>query len=225
MTCSARLRPAPARPRRSRCRSCSLLDTHSGRSHRQGARAGARPASSRCRSARRCSTTGAISASRSCRSIGGQPIDRQLQQLDRGVHVVVATPGRAIDHIGAGRCDSTHAQTVVLDEADEMLDMGFTDDIEAILERTPDDRQTVLFSATMPPRINSIAKRYQRDPVRIQIGKGEHQSGEAAHPPDRAYFVQRAAQGRRARPDPRHRVAARRRSCSAAPATRSTSSP
>jgi ATP-dependent RNA helicase DeaD len=104
---------------------------------------------------------------------GGQPIFRQLQQLDRGVHVVVATPGRAIDHIGRGSLPLGAIRVVVLDEADEMLDMGFADDIESILEATPAERQTVLFSATLPARINTIAKRYQRDPIRIQIGKGD----------------------------------------------------
>ena len=104
---------------------------------------------------------------------GGQPIHRQLQQLDRGVHVVVATPGRAIDHIGRGSLPLDDVKVVILDEADEMLDMGFADDLESILDATPASRQTVMFSATLPPRINSIAKRYQRDPVRIQIGKGD----------------------------------------------------
>ncbi len=103
---------------------------------------------------------------------GGQPISRQLQLLDRGVHVVVATPGRAVDHIGRGSLPLDGVKVVVLDEADEMLDMGFADDLETILGATPEERQTVLFSATMPPRINAIAKRYQRDPVRIEIGKG-----------------------------------------------------
>ncbi len=108
---------------------------------------------------------------------GGQPIYRQLQQLDRGVHIVVATPGRAIDHIGRGSLPLDGVKVVVLDEADEMLDMGFADDIESILEATPSSRQTVLFSATLPARINSIAKRYQRDPIRIQIGKGDTKPG------------------------------------------------
>ncbi len=103
---------------------------------------------------------------------GGQPIQRQLQALKRGVHVVVATPGRAIDHIKRGSLDLDAVQTVVLDEADEMLDMGFTEDIEAILEATPDTRQTVLFSATMPPRIAKIAETYQRDPITVKIGRG-----------------------------------------------------
>jgi ATP-dependent RNA helicase DeaD len=101
---------------------------------------------------------------------GGQPIGRQLTALNRGVHVVVATPGRAIDHINRGTLPLDDVQIVVLDEADEMLDMGFAEDIEAILKATPAERQTVMFSATMPPRINSIAKRHQRDPLKIQIG-------------------------------------------------------
>jgi len=100
---------------------------------------------------------------------GGQPIQQQLSVLRKGVHVVVATPGRAIDHLKRKSLKLDALKTVVLDEADEMLDMGFTEDIETILETTPADRQTVLFSATLPPRINSIAKRYQIDPVRVQI--------------------------------------------------------
>ena len=108
---------------------------------------------------------------------GGQPIQRQLQALRRGVHVVVATPGRAIDHLTRGSLDLSGVSTVVLDEADEMLDMGFTEDIEAVLDVTPTERQTVLFSATIPRRITSIAKRYQRDPVRIEIGTLRSESG------------------------------------------------
>ncbi|MFC7718474.1 DEAD/DEAH box helicase [Nonomuraea recticatena] len=101
---------------------------------------------------------------------GGAPIGRQLQALRRGVDVVVATPGRALDHIGRGTLDLEGLRTVVLDEADEMLDMGFADDIEAILAATPEDRQTVLFSATIPVRIDGIARRHLRDPVRIEMG-------------------------------------------------------
>lgn len=108
---------------------------------------------------------------------GGQPIHRQLQALRRGVHVVVATPGRAIDHIRRGSLALDDIRTVVLDEADEMLDMGFTEDIETILEQTPSERQTVMFSATMPPRIESIAKRYLRDPERIKVGFDESSAG------------------------------------------------
>jgi ATP-dependent RNA helicase DeaD len=123
---------------------------------------------------------------------GGQPIQRQLQALDRGVHVVVATPGRALDHIGRGSLGLDAIQTVILDEADEMLDMGFTDDIESILESTPEDRQTVLFSATMPKRITSIAKRYQRDPERITIGRPDSEPGAKALVRQTVYVVQRA---------------------------------
>ena len=110
---------------------------------------------------------------------GGQPISRQLQALKRGVHVVVGTPGRVIDHIKRGSLNLDAVQTVVLDEADEMLDMGFTEDIESILKATPDSRQTVLFSATMPPRIEKLAKKYQRDPKTVKIGKTK---GESANP-------------------------------------------
>jgi ATP-dependent RNA helicase DeaD len=123
---------------------------------------------------------------------GGQPIGRQLQALDRGVHVVVATPGRALDHIGRGSLGLDAIRTVILDEADEMLDMGFTDDIESILQSTPDDRQTVLFSATMPSRITSIAKRYQRNPERITIGRPDSEPGAKALVRQTVYVVQRA---------------------------------
>ena len=104
---------------------------------------------------------------------GGQPIGRQLDMLRRGVHVVVATPGRAIDHIKRRSLDLDGIQTVVLDEADEMLDMGFTEDIELILSKTPQSRQTVMFSATMPPRIKSIANRHQNDPIIVKISASD----------------------------------------------------
>src|SRR5688572_20638673 len=84
---------------------------------------------------------------------GGQPFGQQLRALRRGVHIVVATPGRALDHIGRGTLALDGIRTVVLDEADEMLDMGFAEALEAILAATPAARQTVLFSATLPPRI------------------------------------------------------------------------
>src|SRR5690606_15842535 len=122
---------------------------------------------------------------------GGQPILRQFQQLERGVDVVVATPGRAVDHIGRGSLPLDQVRVVVLDEADEMLDMGFADDLEAILAATPEERQTVLFSATLPPRINSIAKKYQREPIRIRIAKGDGTTG-AAKIHQRAYVVHRS---------------------------------
>jgi len=100
---------------------------------------------------------------------GGQPIDRQIRALRSGADVVVATPGRAIDHIARRTLDLDDVAVVVLDEADEMLDMGFADDLESILEATPEDRQTVLFSATMPARIARIASTHLSDPVRIEI--------------------------------------------------------
>jgi ATP-dependent RNA helicase DeaD len=123
---------------------------------------------------------------------GGQPIGRQLRALDAGVDVVVATPGRALDHISRGTLRLQGLKTVVLDEADEMLDMGFAEDIEAILQNTPEDRQTVLFSATMPPRIDGLARRHLRDPVRIQIGRETPAPGEAPLVRQSAYVVPRA---------------------------------
>src|SRR6516164_6240544 len=104
---------------------------------------------------------------------GGQPIGRQLRALDRGADVVVATPGRALDHITRGTLSLGDLKIVVLDEADEMLDMGFAEDIEAILGDTPENRQTALFSATMPPRINSMVRRHLRDPLRVELGRRE----------------------------------------------------
>ena len=102
---------------------------------------------------------------------GGQPIGRQLRALDRGADVVVATPGRALDHITRGTLSLHGLEIVVLDEADEMLDMGFAEDIEAILGNTPQNRQTALFSATMPPRIDGMVRRHLRDPVRAELGQ------------------------------------------------------
>ena len=101
---------------------------------------------------------------------GGQPIGRQLRALDRGVDVVVATPGRALDHITRGTLDLSGLEIVVLDEADEMFDMGFAEDIELILGETPENRQAALFSATMPPRIDGMVRRHLSDPVRVELG-------------------------------------------------------
>ncbi len=123
---------------------------------------------------------------------GGQPIVRQLKVLQRGVHVVVATPGRAIDHINRGTLNLDHVEIVVLDEADEMLDMGFAEDLDAILQATPETRQTVLFSATMPPRIEAIARRHLTDPVRIRIQAEQTPEGEAPRVSERVYVVARA---------------------------------
>jgi ATP-dependent RNA helicase DeaD len=105
---------------------------------------------------------------------------------------VVATPGRALDHIGRRTLDLSELRMVVLDEADERLDMGFAEDIEAILEATPTERQTVLFSATLPPRIAGIANRHLRDPVRVQIARERIEAGAAPRVRQVAYIVQRA---------------------------------
>ncbi|MER7420096.1 DEAD/DEAH box helicase [Micromonospora peucetia] len=123
---------------------------------------------------------------------GGQPIGRQLRALDSGIDVVVATPGRALDHIARGTLDLGSLATVVLDEADEMLDMGFAEDIEAILEHAPEQRQTVLFSATMPARIDGLARKHLNDPVRILIAREQQVAGEAPRVRQSAYIVARA---------------------------------
>ena len=122
---------------------------------------------------------------------GGQPIGRQLRELERGVDVVVGTPGRVLDHISRGTLDLSEVRTVVLDEADEMLDMGFAEDIEAILDAAPAERQTVLFSATMPSRVDRIARRHLRDPVRIEIRREQPAAGEAPKVRQSAYVVAR----------------------------------
>jgi ATP-dependent RNA helicase DeaD len=124
---------------------------------------------------------------------GGQPIGRQLRALDAGVDVVVATPGRALDHLQRGTLRLDGVATVVLDESDEMLDMGFAEDIETILDATPEDRQTVLFSATMPRRLDSLARRYLRDPVRIEVAQRSSEAGTAPQVRQTAYVVPRAA--------------------------------
>lgn len=100
---------------------------------------------------------------------GGQAIGKQIRVLNKGVHIVVGTPGRVIDHIERGTLDLIGVETVVLDEADEMLDMGFREDIELILRHTPKQRQTLLFSATMPEEIKKITKLYQNNPKFIKI--------------------------------------------------------
>lgn len=100
---------------------------------------------------------------------GGQPIGKQTRVLKKGVHVVVGTPGRVIDHIERENLDLIGIESVVLDEADEMLEMGFREYIETILAKTPIQRQTLLFSATIPEEIKSIAQKYQKNPKFIKI--------------------------------------------------------
>ena len=101
---------------------------------------------------------------------GGQPISKQIAALKRRTHIVVGTPGRVLDHLGRGTLRLETVRTVVLDEADEMLDVGFLPDIERILSRTPRNRQTALFSATIPSPIRRIVGRHMRSPVWIRIG-------------------------------------------------------
>ncbi len=100
---------------------------------------------------------------------GGQDYRTQLNALKRGPHVIVSTPGRLMDHMRRGTLSLEHLKMLVLDEADEMLRMGFIDDVQWILEQTPDTRQIALFSATMPPPIRRIAKRHLNDPVTVEI--------------------------------------------------------
>ncbi len=100
---------------------------------------------------------------------GGQDMGRQLSGLRRGAHVVVGTPGRLLDHLNRKTIDLSKLKSLVLDEADEMLRMGFIDDVEAILENTPKTRQVALFSATMPPPIRKVAEKYLNDPQEIRI--------------------------------------------------------
>ena len=100
---------------------------------------------------------------------GGQSMDTQLRQLRRGVHVVVGTPGRILDHLRRKTLKLSALSTVVLDEADEMLRMGFIDDVDEILQHTPVEKQVALFSATMPEAIKRIAQRHLRQPVEIKI--------------------------------------------------------
>ncbi len=100
---------------------------------------------------------------------GGQPYERQLRGLQRGVQIVVGTPGRVMDHMRRGTLHLDDIRFFILDEADEMLDMGFVDDIEWILEQVPVERQTALFSATMPPRIAELATKYLNEPQRISV--------------------------------------------------------
>ena len=100
---------------------------------------------------------------------GGQEIDRQFKALKKNPQIIVGTPGRTIDHIKRGTIKLDHIRFVVLDEADEMLDMGFREDIEMILEQTPKNRQTVMFSATMPDSIAKLMRKHQKNPSRIDV--------------------------------------------------------
>jgi len=104
--------------------------------------------------------------------VGGMDSRLERRKLSDGAHIVVGTPGRLRDHIERGGLPTSSLKVVVLDEADEMLDLGFREDLEFILETTPKERQTLLFSATMPKGIANLAKRYQRDALRIEVAGG-----------------------------------------------------
>lgn len=113
--------------------------------------------------------------------VGGMDASRERRALSHGTHIVVGTPGRLRDHLERGALDLSALRAVVLDEADEMLDMGFREDLEQILDATPDDRRTLLFSATMPRPIVALAKRYQRDALRISTVGEDRGHGDIAY--------------------------------------------
>lgn len=106
---------------------------------------------------------------RTCAVYGGASMEKQIMELKKGASIVIGTPGRVMDHIRRRTLKLENIRTVILDEADEMLNMGFREDIESILSDIPTERQTVLFSATMPPEILAITEKYQNDPVQIKI--------------------------------------------------------
>lgn len=112
---------------------------------------------------------------------GGSSIENQIRELKRGVHIIVATPGRLIDLIGRKAVKLSGVNTVILDEADEMLNMGFLDSINEILEEVPEGRRTLLFSATMSSEIATIARKYMNDPVEITIGTKNSSAENVSH--------------------------------------------
>jgi ATP-dependent RNA helicase DeaD len=120
---------------------------------------------------------------------GGTGYAEQVRGLRQKPDVVVATPGRALDHLRNGVLDLTNVSAVILDEADEMLDMGFADDLDALLTATPKTRQTMLFSATMPPRIAAIAAKHLTDPQRVEIARAKPAAGEAPKVRELVYVV------------------------------------
>jgi ATP-dependent RNA helicase DeaD len=122
---------------------------------------------------------------------GGASMTQQTRALERGVDIVVATPGRALDHLRRGSLVLESVRLLVLDEADEMLDMGFAEDIDAILGGTPTTRQTALFSATMPPRLRSIAERHLRTPARVMVAREKTGAGKLPRVRQIAYIVSR----------------------------------
>ena len=123
---------------------------------------------------------------------GGASMQQQIRALDRGADVVIATPGRALDHLRRKTLSLAALRVLVLDEADEMLDMGFAEDLEAILESTPGSRQTTLFSATLPARILSIAQKHLTKPQRVTIAHEKTAAGKLPRVRQIAYIVRRA---------------------------------
>jgi ATP-dependent RNA helicase DeaD len=123
---------------------------------------------------------------------GGAPMDQQIRALRRGGDIVVATPGRALDHLRRQTLDLGALEVLVLDEADEMLDMGFADDIDTIITQTPDTRQTALFAATMAPRIAAIAGKHLKNPRRVTIAHEKRAAGKLPRVRQTAYVVGRA---------------------------------
>ncbi|MDP3676130.1 MAG: DEAD/DEAH box helicase [Novosphingobium sp.] len=113
--------------------------------------------------------------------VGGMDPQKERRMLQGGVHIVIGTPGRLRDHLERGALDLSALRTIVLDEADEMLDMGFREDLEEILDATPEGRRTMLFSATMPPAIANLARRYQRDALRISTVGDDRGHGDIAY--------------------------------------------
>jgi ATP-dependent RNA helicase DeaD len=122
---------------------------------------------------------------------GGAPMHQQISALQRGAHVVVATPGRALDHMRRQTLKLDTLRVLVLDEADEMLDMGFAEDLDAILKETPASRQTALFSATIPARILAIAGRHLKNPARVTIAREKTAAGKLPRVRQVAYIVAR----------------------------------
>ena len=112
---------------------------------------------------------------------GGSDFRSQINTLKRGVDVVVGTPGRVMDHMRQGTLDTSGLRSLVLDEADEMLRMGFIDDVEWILDQLPEQRQVVLFSATMPPEIRRLSKRYLKDPAEVTIRTKDQEAVSYTH--------------------------------------------
>src|SRR5688500_14605039 len=123
---------------------------------------------------------------------GGASMLQQVRALDRGAAIVVATPGRALDHVRRGSLDLTAVELLVLDEADEMLDMGFAEDLEQLLAKTPQVRQTALFSATMPARIQAISQQHLKKPARIAISHDKPSASKGPRVRQVAYVVARS---------------------------------